>query len=43
MRIARGKKKMHNLCENIAVEEFLKRRLRTSSDDLTINRGIENN
>lgn len=41
MRIPRDKNKIHNLYENIAVGEILKRRLRTSSDDLTINRGIE--
>lgn len=43
IRISRDKKKIHNLYENIAVEELLKRRLKTSSDDLTINSGIENN
>lgn len=43
MRIPRDKKKIHNLYENTAMREYLKRRLRTSNDDLTINRRIEKN
>lgn len=41
MRIPRDKKKIHCLYENTAMREYLKRRLMTSSDDLTINRRIE--
>lgn len=37
------KKKIHYLYENTAMREYLKRRLRTSSDDLAINRRTEKN
>lgn len=43
VRIPRDKKKTHNLYENTAMREYLKRRLRTSNDDLTINRRTEKN
>lgn len=43
MRIPGDKKKIPYLYENTAMREYLKRRLRTSNDDLTINRRIEKN